>query len=311
MQMRRLASRRTRTSPVEIAALVRDTTQRLSRAGVPSPDVDSIVLVAHLLGKSASEIRTAAARGDNVPQDADLDTFATRVLRRSEREPLQHITGVSHFRGIDLEVGAGVFIPRPETEMVAQAAIDAARRLGPGKDGIVRVTDLCAGSGAIGLAVATEVPEAHVSLLEASDEAGVYLRINTRRQPSDVHSRVRTMTGDARRCFHQFDTCADVVVSNPPYIPPNAVPRDPEVAEYDPPQALYGLGDDGLELPRDIINESARLLRVGGVLIMEHADTQGTALREFVDSSQWWDDVQTHQDLTGRDRYLVATRVGV
>lgn len=296
---------------MEIAALVRDTTQRLSRAGVPSPDVDSIALVAHLLGTTASEIRTASARGDQLPDSVDLDTFATRVLRRGDREPLQHITGVAHFRNLDLEVGSGVFIPRPETESVAQAAIDAARRLGPGRDGIVRVTDLCAGSGAIGLAVATEVPESRVSLVEASDEAGVYLRINARRQSVDVQSRIRTMTGDARRCFHQFEHCADVVVSNPPYIPPDAVPRDPEVADYDPPQALYGLGADGLELPRAIVNESARLLRVGGVLVMEHADSQGAALREYVASSQWWDDVQTHQDLNGRDRYVVATRVGV
>lgn len=296
---------------MDIAALVRDTTQRLSRAGVPSPDADSIALVAHLLHKTPGEIRTSAARGDDLAPTVDLDTFATRVLRRSEREPLQHITGVAHFRGLDLEVGAGVFIPRPETEMVAQAAIDAARRLGAGKDGIVRVTDLCAGSGAIGLAVATEVPNAHVSLLEASGEAGVYLRINARNQPSDVHSRVRTMTGDARRCLHQFEHCADVVVSNPPYIPPNAIPREIEVADYDPPQALYGLGEDGLELPRAIINEAVRLLRVGGVLVMEHADTQGESLREYVASSQWWDDVATHQDLTGRDRFVVATRVGV
>ncbi|WP_430868597.1 peptide chain release factor N(5)-glutamine methyltransferase [Demequina aurantiaca] len=296
---------------MEIAALLRDTTQLLSRAGVPSPDVDSVALVAHLLGVTGSEVRTAAARGDALPATADLDTFATRVMRRSEREPLQHITGIAHFRDLDLEVGAGVFIPRPETETVAQAAIDAARRLGPGRDGIVRVTDLCAGSGAIGLSVATEVPDARVSLLEASDEAAVYLRINSRRQSAEVRARVRTMMGDARRCLHLFDQCADVVVSNPPYIPPGSVPRDPEVADYDPPQALYGLGEDGLDLPRAIVNEAARLLRVGGVLVMEHADSQGTALREFVASSQWWDEVATHQDLNGRDRFLVATRVGV
>lgn len=296
---------------MDIAALVRDTTQRLSRAGVPSPDVDSIALVAQLLSLTPSEVRTAAARGDELPASADLERFASRVNRRSDREPLQHITGVAHFRGIDLEVGPGVFVPRPETELVAQAAIDAARAVTPGKDGIVRVTDLCAGSGAIGLSVATEVDNTYVNLLEASDEASVYLRINARRQPIDVHSRVRTMMGDARRCLHQFDMCADVIVTNPPYIPAHAVPRDPEVAEYDPPQALYGLGDDGLKLPRAIVNEAARLLRVGGVLIMEHADTQGAALREYVASSQWWDEVETRQDLTGRDRMVVARRVGV
>ncbi|MEX0913439.1 MAG: HemK/PrmC family methyltransferase, partial [Demequina sp.] len=233
------------------------------------------------------------------------------LARRAQREPLQHITGVAHFRGLDLEVGPGVFIPRPETETVAQAAIDAALSAQPGRDGMVRVTDLGAGSGAIGLAVAAEVPHALVSLVEASDEASVYLRLNVRAASPEVRKRTRTVFADARRCLRHFDSCADVVVTNPPYIPPGAVPVDPEVAEFDPPEALYGLGDDGLNVPRAIIDEAARLLRVGGVLIVEHGDAQGAALREYVDSLEWWDGAHTRQDLTGRDRMLVAQRVGV
>ena len=295
----------------ELAALLRSAVSRLADAGVASPDADAIELAGFTLGWDAGQVRTAAARGDSWPEDADLDRWEARVARRADREPLQHITGRAYFRGLELEVGPGVFVPRPETETVAQAAIDAVIAARPGRDGVVRVTDLCAGSGAIGLSIATEVDYAQVSLVEASDEATVYLRLNARALPESVRTRVRTILGDARNCLRQFDTCADVVVSNPPYIPPGAVPQDREVADFDPPHALYGLGDDGLKIPRAIIHESARLLRVGGVLVMEHADTQGKALRDYANSLEWFDDAHTLQDLTGRDRMLVATRVGV
>jgi release factor glutamine methyltransferase len=295
----------------EISALLRDAVTRLARAGVLSPDADAIALAAFTLGWEPGQVRTAAARGDKWPEVSELDRWESRLMRRIDREPLQHITGVAHFRGLDLEVGPGVFIPRPETEMVAQAAIDAALAAKPGRDGLVHVTDLCAGSGAIGLAIASEVPHAHVSVVEASDEATVYLRRNVRALADDVRDRVRVIFGDARSCLRHFDTCADVVVTNPPYIPTAAIPRDAEVALHDPPEALYGLGDDGLQIPRAIIDESARLLRVGGTLIMEHGEEQGPALREYAASLEWWDHVETRRDLTGRDRMLVARRVGV
>lgn len=295
----------------DIAAMLRDAVTRLARAGVPSPDADAIALAAFTLGWDASDVRTAAARGDDWPADADLERWESRLARRESREPLQHITGHAYFRTLDLEVGPGVFVPRPETEVVAQAAIDAARAAKPGRDGMVRVTDLCAGSGAIGLSVAAEVSHAQVAMVEASDEAAVYLRLNARRLPADARSRVDTMLGDARNCLRLFDACADVVVCNPPYVPSDAVPRDLEVSLHDPPEALYGLGADGLDVPRAIIQEAARLLRVGGVLVMEHGDEQGPALRAFAQSLVWWDDVETRQDLTGRDRCLVARRVGV
>ena len=292
-----------------IGARVRATATRLADAGVPSPEVDAIVLVAHTLGVEPSQLRLAAARDDDWPDGADLDLLESRVVRRIQREPLQHITGRAYFRGLELEVGPGVFIPRPETEVVAQAAIDAARAAAV--DGRpVRVTDLCAGSGAIGLAIANEVPNALVSLVEASEDAWVYLRRNVREQSPQVRERVRTVRADARNCLRHFDACADVVVSNPPYIPSDAVPIDAEVALYDPPQALYGLGNDGLQIPRDIIDEAVRLLRIDGVLVVEHGDRQGEAMRAFAESSVYWTGVETRADMTGRDRMLVARRAG-
>ncbi len=291
---------------------VRGIAERLASAGVPSPETDAVALVAHTFGWTRSEVRTAAARDDHWPEHPlDFDLLEARVERRMRREPLQHITGTAYFRNLELQVGDGVFIPRPETETVAQFAIDAARNAKPGRDGQVRVTDLCAGSGAIGLSIASEVDNAEVSMLEASEGALVYLRLNSRSMPAEVRPRVRAVLGDARRCLHLFEGCADIVVSNPPYIPPDGVPRDPEVRDYDPPEALYGMGADGLDLPRAIIDEAARLLRVGGTLIMEHGDDQAEALRAFVDRSEFWADARTEQDLNGRDRMLIATRVGV
>ena len=293
-----------------MGARVRAVAGRLAAAGVPSPEVDAVALIAYTLRWERSDVRVAAARDDEWPDDGDLDLLEARVTRRCEREPLQHITGVAHFRSLDLEVGPGVFIPRPESETVAQVAIDAAREAPRGRDGRVRVADLCAGSGAIGLAVATEVPDAVLGMVEASDEASVYLRINVRNQPPEVRSRVRTVLADARNCLRHFDTCFDVVVANPPYIPSDAIPRDVEVALFDPPPALYGLGPDGLAVPRAIVDEAVRLLRVGGVLIMEHGEEQGPALRAHAEASEFWDDVHTLHDLPGRDRMLVARRVG-
>jgi release factor glutamine methyltransferase len=276
--------------------------------------VDTIELLAHTLGWESSEVRLAAARDDDWPVGADLDLLEARVTRRVDREPLQHITGKAHFRGLTLEVGPGVFVPRPESETVAQAAIDAAVKVLVAEDASsakpVRVTDLCAGSGAIGLAIANEVPNALVTLVEASEDAWVYLRRNVRAQPPEVQERVRTVLADARNCLRHMDACADVVVANPPYIPSDMVPVDPEVERYDPPQALYGLGSDGLQVPRDITDEAVRLLRIGGVLIMEHGDRQGAAMREFAESSVYWEGVNTLKDLTGRDRMLVARRIG-
>lgn len=295
-----------------VGARLKAITRLLAEAGVQSPEADAVALMAHTFGWEPGEVRTRAARDDQWPLDVlDHDLLRARVERRMAREPLQHIIGVAYFRDLELQVGDGVFVPRPETELVAQAAIDAARSATPDRNGIVHVTDLGAGSGAIALSVASEVDNAHVVALEASVGALVYLRINTQHLPAPVQSRVRTIMGDARRCLHQFDGCAHVVVSNPPYIPPDGVPRDVEVRDYDPPEALYGGGEDGLDTPRAIIDEAARLLHLGGTLIMEHGDMQGEALRQYAAASEYWENVRTEQDWNGRDRMLIATRAGV
>src|SRR5690606_16899961 len=180
------------------------------------------------------------------------------VERRAAREPLQHLVGSAGFRGIELLVGPGVFVPRPETEQVAGAAIDAAERV-VRERGRAVVVDLCTGSGAIALAVAAEVPAARVHAVELDTAALGWARRNLEASPD--RDRVGVLRGDARTALVELDGTVDVVVANPPYIPPDAEPVDPEVRDHDPAVALYGLGPDGLEVPRGIVRAAARLLR--------------------------------------------------
>ena len=184
--------------------------------------------------------------------------------------PLQHLTGQAHFRRLTLAVGPGVFVPRPETEVTAGHAIDAASAVGP--DAVV--VDLCTGSGAIALAVKDELPAARVLAVELSDLAHGWAVANRDRLGLDVEVRL----GDATTAFDDLEGAVDVVVSNPPYIPVGAVPVDPEVRDHDPAVALYGGSADGLAVPLAVAARAAVLLRAGGVLVMEHADSQGATL---------------------------------
>jgi release factor glutamine methyltransferase len=192
-----------------------------------------------------------------------------------------------------------VFVPRPETEVVAGAAIDVARGLTA-----PLVVDLCTGSGAIALAVATEVPDAEVHAVELSDQALAWAARNVARFAPDLDLRA----GDAGSAFGDLDGVVDVVVSNPPYIPPDCEPVDPEVRDHDPEVALYGLGADGLQVPREVVAAAARLLRPGGTLVMEHADVQQAVLLRSLSSSGLWRDEAGHRDLTGTPRYVTARR---
>ncbi|RII85226.1 peptide chain release factor N(5)-glutamine methyltransferase, partial [Clavibacter michiganensis subsp. insidiosus] len=226
---------------------------------------------------------------------------AARVLeltaRRARREPLQHITGVAHFRSLELLVGPGVFVPRPETEHVAQLAIDALSAA-PG-DAPVAV-DLGTGSGALALALATEVPHARVHAIEVSPDAHAWTARNVERLAPRVH----LVLGDLADAFPELDGTVSVVVSNPPYIPVDAVPRDPEVRLHDPALALYG-GADGLDVVRLVSTTARRLLHAGGALVIEHGEMQGDAIRALLDADGWRATV-THQDLTRRDRATTA-----
>ncbi|MFL6101072.1 MAG: peptide chain release factor N(5)-glutamine methyltransferase [Actinomycetales bacterium] len=279
----------------------------LAVAGVPSPRADAELLAAHLLHVSRPEIvRRALLGGTDVPGGYD-----ELVAERARRVPLQHLTGRAPFRDLDLAVGPGVFVPRPETEEVAGIAIDAARAA-VASTGRALVVDLCTGSGAIALAVATEVPKATVVAVEVSVDARAWAQANIAAlAPGRVDLRAADVTTPAAlRVLADLLGQVDVVAGNPPYIPPGQEPVDPEVRDHDPPVALYGLGPDGLTVPRGFILLAARLLRPGGRMVMEHADVQGAASVAAVAAGGGWYDVEDHLDLSGRPRYVTATRAG-
>lgn len=284
--------------PAGLRELIRAATAILTEAGVPSPDVDARALAAHALGVDRLDPLSSAE-----PTEELLRRYADLVERRRRREPLQQITGRAPFRYLELAVWPGVFVPRPETEMVAEAAIDAARAAG---DRPVLV-DLCSGSGAIALALAQEVPAATVVAVELADEPVRAISANADRLGLTV--RVVQADATAESTLSELDAGVDVLVANPPYIPVDAVPQDPEVRDHDPDLALYGGGTDGLALPRAVVARAARLLRGGGVLVMEHAEVQAAAVREFVAATGAFTNVWTQVDLAGRDRMVVATRV--
>jgi release factor glutamine methyltransferase len=282
------------------AALLRDATGVLGAAGVPSPRPDAELLLAHVLGVPRADVRHRAILDAPVVDADDAAAFGRLVARRAAREPLQHLTGLAPFRHLELAVGPGVFVPRPETEQVAQVAIDEASAV-VAAHGAALVADLCTGSAAIALAVATEVPGARVHAVELDAAAHGWAARNVGAH-GDVVALVR---GDARTALGALDGTVDVVVSNPPYVPSDAVPQDPEVARHDPAVALYGLGADGLEVPRGIAAAAARLLRPGGLFVMEHAEVQAQAARRTAAAAGLVDPV-TLRDLTGRDRMVVA-----
>ncbi|MGO1286179.1 MAG: N5-glutamine methyltransferase family protein, partial [Brachybacterium sp.] len=223
------------------------------------------------------------------------------TTRRERREPLQLILGRAPFRRLMLAVRPGVFIPRPETEL----ALDLLREHSTGD--LAQVVDLCAGSGALGAAVLDELPASRVLSVEIDAEAAELTAENLELAGP---GRGRVLQADLMGEIPVLAAAApvDAVLSNPPYIPPGAVPRDPEVIEHDPHRALFGGGQDGLEVPRAVIAWSARLLRPGGVLIMEHADVQGAAARAAAAEHGGFDLLTTAPDLTGRDRFLIARR---
>lgn len=287
-------------SPPGLREVLREAARRLADAGVPSARHDAEALAAHVLGVTRGEVAAAAVRGDVVRLGERFDEL---VRERARRVPLQHLTGTAPFRDLLLDVGPGVFVPRPETESVAQAAVAEARRL-VAAGGHAVVVDLCTGSAAIALAVATEVAGSEVHAVELSADAVAWARRNADRW----HPGLDLRAGDAAAAFPELSGAVDVVVSNPPYIPPGAVPVDPEVRDHDPEVALYGGADDGLRVPRRVVAAAARLLRPGGLVVVEHADVQQDALLRTLASSGDWVQAQGHRDLLDRPRYVTARR---
>jgi release factor glutamine methyltransferase len=265
-------------------------TDRLLAAGVESAAYDANVLLAFVLGVP----RTRLPLVEEISQ-AQAEEFDHLVGRRAAREPLQHLTGVAHFRHVDLAVGPGVFVPRPETELLAGWAVDQASVL----DAPV-VVDLGTGSGAIAKSVAHEVPAARVHAVEIDRSAHVWATRNLAGTGVDLRQ------GDLATAFDDLAGAVDVVVSNPPYIPHEAWESVAvEVRDHDPEVALYATGD-GLDTIRVVERRAALLLRPGGVVGVEHADVQGESAPGVFSRIERWEQVRDHEDLTGRARFLTA-----
>jgi len=271
----------------------------LTLAGVPDPRVDAELLLGHVLGLNRGQVQSKAITGAPIAETDDT-LIAELVARRAAREPLQHITGRAPFRSLDLAVGPGVFVPRPETEQVVQFAIDALRATASPDPVAV---DLGTGSGAIALAMATEVPHARVYGVEVSPLAFVWTKQNFRETGAANATPVFT---DLAVALPELDGSVSVVISNPPYIPSAAVPRDPEVRLFDPEIALYG-GDDGLDVVHQVSATGLRLLHPGGTLVMEHGELQAAAIAALLRADGWLA-VASHRDLLGRDRATTALR---
>ncbi|MEV7178483.1 peptide chain release factor N(5)-glutamine methyltransferase [Kitasatospora sp. NPDC093679] len=285
-----------------LLAEVAQATQRLAAAGVPSPRFDAEELAAHVHGVKRSQLHTVS--------DGDFDArYWEAVSRREAREPLQHITGHAFFRYLELEVGPGVFVPRPETETVVEWAIDAVRDMDVAEPLVV---DLCTGSGAIALALAQELPRSTVHAFELDEGALAYTRRNVATSPD--RARVHLHEGDATRAFEDdrsWDGRFDLVISNPPYIPLTEWEYvAPEARDHDPQMSLFS-GEDGLDTIRGIERVAARLLRPGGAVVIEHADTQGGQVPWIFNEEGGWTDAADHRDLNGRPRFTTARRAAL
>jgi release factor glutamine methyltransferase len=271
--------------------------KQFEKIGIDSAITDAELLAGHVLGLSRGGVQAACISAAEISA-AEAESILENYGRRNSREPLQHIIGLAYFRNLELKVGSGVFIPRPETEFVAQLAIDELTKL---KNPIA--VDLGTGSGAIALAIATEVPGCKVFAVEKSQEALLFTEKNFQ---SYGGSNAQLAVGDLADCFPELNDIVSLVISNPPYIPEQAIPREPEVRLFDPALALYG-GADGMSVIHKVSATAKRLLVSGGRLVVEHADSQGEQVRQLL-LADGFSDVQSHQDLTGRDRAVTATK---
>ena len=260
--------------------------------------IDAEILLAHVLGISRMDLhnplvleRTLASLGDT---SIALDTFHDLLARRILHEPLQYITGIAYFRNLELRVGPGVLVPRPESELLVGAVLTHISNL----PAPVSVVDLGSGSGALALAIATEAPNSRVIAVEKSDEALVWLKKNVEAIIEDLRI-VHSDVSDAL-----IGIKCDVIIANPPYIQDESdLPRD--VVEHEPAIALFG-GKDGMDAPRAFIAASARLLKSGGLLAIEHNELQGSLIADEL--AKDFQEIQLHQDLVGRPRWTSAIR---
>jgi release factor glutamine methyltransferase len=276
---------------VRASAARREAAVRLREAGVASPERDADLLLAHVLGVGLGRLPLVDDLGG-----PEQEQYAALLARRAAREPLQHLTGTAAFRHVELAVGPGVFVPRPETELLAGWAVESALALG--RPAVV--VDLCTGSGAIARAIADEVPDADVHAVELDEGALAWAERNLAGTGVDLRH------GDLATAFDDLAGTVDVVVCNPPYIPLEAWESvAAEARDHDPHLALFS-GQDGLDAIRVLEQRAAVLLRPGGVVGAEHADVQGESAPGVFAASGRWLDVADHRDLAGRARYVTA-----
>ncbi len=275
-------------------ALLAEAVARLAAGGVASPEHDAAELLAHVLGTTRGRLVLV----DEVAPSQQA-TYDALVTRRAAREPLQHLTGLAWFRHVELQVGPGVFVPRPETELLAGWAVEEALRVrAEGRRPVV--VDLCTGSGAIARAILDEVPQASVHAVELDEAAHGWAERNLAGTGADLR------LGDMATAFDDLAGTVDVLTCNPPYIPLDAWESvAPEARDHDPHLALFS-GDDGLDAMRVLASRAALLLRRGGVVGAEHADQQGESAPGVLTAAGRWSQVRDHRDLAGRPRFLTA-----
>jgi release factor glutamine methyltransferase len=261
-------------------------------------DVEAEHLLAHTLGISRMDLHNPVAVENALTAIGDTtiveETFWKLLDRRCAHEPLQYLTGVAYFRHLELKVGPGVLVPRPESELLVEAVLTFIEK----REGAISVVDLGSGSGALALAIATEAPQTHVIAVEKSPAAIEWLKENV----SFIDEKVRILESDVATAL--VGVKCDVVIANPPYIP-NAqeLPRD--VKDHEPSEALFG-GEDGMKSPRLFISAASRLLKSGGFLAIEHHEEQGLEIAAVLHED--FTDILLHKDLTGRPRFTTAVR---
>ncbi|MEC3912991.1 peptide chain release factor N(5)-glutamine methyltransferase [Nocardia sp. CDC160] len=280
---------------------IREAAEILAAAGVHSPQADAENLAAHVLGVDRGRLALMPMLTPD-----QLEEFRKLVARRAERFPLQHLTGTAAMGEIDLAVGPGVFIPRPETELLFAWALAQLEQVGHEHQPVV--VDLCTGSGALALAIAHARPDVQVHAVELDAEALAWARRNALQLADEGDTPIDLHAGDVTdpTILEHLDGTVDVVVSNPPYIPEDAE-LDPEVIDHDPHRALFG-GPDGLSVIRPMVGTIARLLRENGSAAVEHDDTNGSGVAALFAAHGGFTDIVEHPDLAGKPRFVVARR---
>ena len=279
--------------------LVKQAAEQLRAAGVASPENDARLLLSQVLGEDP-----ALWWGPREVEPTDVQAYDALIARRAERIPLQHLTGKAYFGRLELAVGPGVFIPRPETETMMMWAAEqlAARQAESGRSQVV--VDLCTGSGAIAKSIVLEVPDAEIYAVELSADALPWAERNL------AGTDVRLVQADMADALPELDGTVDVVTANPPYVPLEAYDSVAvEARDHDPSLALFS-GADGLDAIRIVTKVAARLLRPGGVLTFEHAEVQAESAPQVVLHSEHFAQIRDRTDLTGRPRFVTAVRNG-